>query len=88
MKGKYAVSLTGSQAGIMTTSNHAESMIVDVRPHRVLKFLEQGKIVIVAGFQGVSKEGEITTLGRGGSDTTAVKPLIHRKFLISGILCT
>jgi aspartate kinase len=72
MKGKYAVSLTGSQAGIMTTSNHAEAKIVDVRPHRVLKFLEQGKIVIVAGFQGVSREGEITTLGRGGSDTTAV----------------
>ena len=56
----------------MTTSNHAEARIVDVRPHRVIKYLEQGKIVIVAGFQGVSKEGEITTLGRGGSDTTAV----------------
>ncbi|MBS0648911.1 MAG: aspartate kinase [Verrucomicrobia bacterium] len=72
LKGKYAVSLTGSQAGIMTTSNHAEARIIDVRPHRVIKYLEQGKIVIVAGFQGVSKEGEITTLGRGGSDTTAV----------------
>lgn len=56
----------------MTTSNHAQARIVDVRPHRVVKYLEQGKIVIVAGFQGVSKEGEITTLGRGGSDTTAV----------------
>lgn len=72
MKGKYAVSLTGSQAGILTTSDHAEAKIVDVRPHRVIKYLEQRKIVIVAGFQGVSKEGEITTLGRGGSDTTAV----------------
>jgi aspartate kinase len=72
LKGKYAVSLTGSQAGIMTTSNHAEARIIDVRSHRVVKYLEQGKIVIVAGFQGVSKEGEITTLGRGGSDTTAV----------------
>ncbi len=72
IKGKYAVSLTGSQAGIMTTSNHAEAHIIDVRPHRLIKYLEQGKIVIVAGFQGVSKEGEITTLGRGGSDTTAV----------------
>ncbi len=72
LKGKYAVSLTGSQAGIMTTSNHSEARIIDVRPHRVVKYLEQGKIVIVAGFQGVSKEGEITTLGRGGSDTTAV----------------
>jgi len=72
LKGKYAVSLTGSQAGIMTTSNHAEARIVDVRPHRVIKYLDQGKIVIVAGFQGVSRDGEITTLGRGGSDTTAV----------------
>jgi len=72
LKGKVAVSLTGSQAGIMTTSNHAEAKIIDVRPHRVVKYLEEGKIVIVAGFQGVSKEGEITTLGRGGSDTTAV----------------
>ena len=72
LKGKYAVSLTGSQAGILTTSNHAEAKIVDVRPHRIVQSLQQGKIVIVAGFQGVSKEGEITTLGRGGSDTTAV----------------
>jgi aspartate kinase len=72
LKGKVAVSLTGSQAGIITTSNHAEAKIIDVRPHRVIKSLEEGKIVIVAGFQGVSKEGEITTLGRGGSDTSAV----------------
>ena len=72
LKGKVAVSLTGSQAGIITTSNHAEAKIIDVRPHRVVKALDEGKIVIVAGFQGVSKEGEITTLGRGGSDTTAV----------------
>lgn len=72
LKDKVAVSLTGSQAGIITTSNHTEAKIIDVRPHRVVKYLEEGKIVIVAGFQGVSKEGEITTLGRGGSDTTAV----------------
>jgi len=72
LKGKVAVSLTGSQAGIITTSNHAEAKIIDVRPHRVLKALEEGKIAIVAGFQGVSREGEVTTLGRGGSDTTAV----------------
>ena len=72
LKGKYAVSLTGSQAGIITTTNHAEAKIIDVRPHRIIKHLDKGQIVIVAGFQGVSKEGEITTLGRGGSDTTAV----------------
>lgn len=72
VKGKQAVSLTGSQAGIVTTPQHAEARIIDVRPLRLIRLLEQGKIVIVAGFQGVSREGEITTLGRGGSDTTAV----------------
>jgi aspartate kinase len=72
LKGKEAVSLTGSQAGITTTDNHLEAKIIDVKPHRLLKYLNQGKIVIVAGFQGVSQNGEITTLGRGGSDTTAV----------------
>ncbi|HEX4840036.1 MAG TPA: aspartate kinase [Rhabdochlamydiaceae bacterium] len=72
LKDKVALSLTGSQAGIITTSNHAEAKIIDVRPHRVVKALDEGKIVIVAGFQGVSKAGEITTLGRGGSDITAV----------------
>ncbi len=72
LKGGQAVSLTGSQAGIITTSDHSEAKIVDVKPHRVIRALNQGKIVIVAGFQGVSLEGDITTLGRGGSDTTAV----------------
>jgi aspartate kinase len=72
LKGGQAVSLTGSQAGLMTTNDHSEALIIDVRPARLLKALSQGKIVIVAGFQGVSHEGEITTLGRGGSDTTAV----------------
>lgn len=71
-KGVNAVSFTGSQSGIITCDNHSDAKIVDIRPHRILKSLESGKIVIVAGFQGVSKEGEITTLGRGGSDTTAV----------------
>lgn len=70
---KYeAISLTGSQSGIITCSRHSEARIIDVRPHRILPILESGKIAIVAGFQGVSRGGEITTLGRGGSDTTAV----------------
>jgi aspartate kinase len=69
---KEAISFTGSQSGIITSSKHSEAEIVDVRPHRILSALEAGKIVIVAGFQGVSQQGEITTLGRGGSDTTAV----------------
>lgn len=67
-----AVSFTGSQSGIITCSRHTEARIIDVRPNRLLPLLEQGKIVIVAGFQGVSRGGEITTLGRGGSDTSAV----------------
>ncbi|HRD56312.1 MAG TPA: aspartate kinase [Parachlamydiaceae bacterium] len=71
-KGAEAVSFTGSQSGIMTCNRHSEARIVDVRPHRILKGFEANKIVIVAGFQGVSQNGEITTLGRGGSDTTAV----------------
>lgn len=72
LKHKEAISFTGSQSGIITSSEHAEARITDVRPHRLKAHLDEGKVVIVAGFQGVSKEGEITTLGRGGSDTTAV----------------
>lgn len=71
-KGRKAVSFTGSQSGIITTDHHREATIVDVRPLRLLNPLEKGHFVIVAGFQGVSPSGEITTLGRGGSDTTAV----------------
>jgi aspartate kinase len=71
-KGTRARSFTGSQSGILTTPEHAEARIVDVRPHRLVPHLDQGRIVIVAGFQGMSTEGEITTLGRGGTDTTAV----------------
>lgn len=71
-KKKEAVSFTGSQSGIITSSEHSDARIVEVRPHRILPVLDAGKISIVAGFQGVSKQGEITTLGRGGSDTTAV----------------
>lgn len=72
LKGQEAISLTGSQAGIMTCQKHGNAMIMDVKPDRLLEILKQGKIAIVAGFQGVSKQREITTLGRGGSDTTAV----------------
>ncbi len=72
LKGMDAISLTGSQSGIITTADHSEARIVDVKPFRILKHLEEGKIVIVAGFQGMSSLKEITTLGRGGSDTSAV----------------
>ncbi len=71
-KGKKSISFTGSQSGIITTSDHLDAKIIDVKPFRILKALKENNIVIVAGFQGVSKEKEITTLGRGGSDTTAV----------------
>lgn len=71
-KNQEAFSFTGSQSGIITCQRHNEARIIDVRPHRLLPHLENGRIVIVAGFQGVSRGGEITTLGRGGSDTTAV----------------
>ena len=70
--GRDAVSFTGSQAGIVTDTSHGKARIVEVRAKRVLEALEQGKIVIVAGFQGVSTSFDVTTLGRGGSDTTAV----------------
>ncbi len=71
-RGREAVSFTGSQSGIITTSDHGDAHIIDVKPFRLVEALDQGKIVIVAGFQGVSLQKEITTLGRGGSDTSAV----------------
>jgi aspartate kinase len=71
-KGCDAVSLTGWQAGIKTESIHGNARIVDIENQSLRKFLDEGKVVIVAGFQGVSLESSITTLGRGGSDTTAV----------------
>lgn len=70
--GIEAVSLTGSQAGIITTNEHTNAKILDVRKKRLDLLFENNKIPIIAGFQGVSVDGEITTLGRGGSDTTAV----------------
>ncbi len=70
--GHDAVSFTGWQAGIVTDEHHSKARIERMKPDRVRDALEQGKIVIVAGFQGITEDGEITTLGRGGSDTTAV----------------
>ena len=70
--GYKAISLTGSQCGILTNDRHSDARIIEVRPVRVEDELAAGKVVIVAGFQGVSYKREITTLGRGGSDTTAV----------------
>lgn len=70
--GRDAISFTGSQAGIVTDNVHGKARIVDVRAKRVLEALDLNKIVIVAGFQGVSTDFDVTTLGRGGSDTTAV----------------
>ena len=71
-RGCDAISFTGSQCGILTNDRHFDARIIEVRPHRVEDELTQGRIVIVAGYQGVSYKREITTLGRGGSDTTAV----------------
>ncbi|MGV7214516.1 aspartate kinase [Bradyrhizobium sp. UFLA05-112] len=71
--GVPAISFTGSQAGVMTDESHSSARILDVRPNRVLEELGRGRIVVLAGFQGVNPvTKEITTLGRGGSDTTAV----------------
>ena len=70
--GHPAVSLTGWQAGIETDGIHGNAQITHIRTDRILRELEAGKIVVVAGFQGCDPEGDITTLGRGGSDTTAV----------------
>jgi aspartate kinase len=70
--GVRAVSLTGSQSGIMTTASHSNARIIEVRPFRIEDGLAEGNVVVVAGYQGVSYQREVTTLGRGGSDTTAV----------------
>ena len=70
--GTDAISLTGSQAGIVTDTVHGKAKIVEVKAHRIHRELDDERIVLVAGFQGVSTEYDVTTLGRGGSDTTAV----------------
>src|SRR3954453_10102468 len=71
-RGLSAISFTGSQSGILTNDRHSGARIIEVRPIRLEDELARDKVVIVAGFQGMSYKREITTLGRGGSDTTAV----------------
>jgi aspartate kinase len=71
-EGFRAASYTGSQAGIITDTQHGKAKIIDIRPGRITEALGRGDVVIVAGFQGVSTAYDVTTLGRGGSDTTAV----------------
>jgi len=71
-RGLDALSLTGSQAGIITNDRHNDARVIEVRPFRVQDEMADGKVVIIGGFQGVSYKRDITTLGRGGSDTTAV----------------
>jgi aspartate kinase len=70
--GGESISFTGSQSGIITNDRHVDARIVEVRPFRVQDELARGRIVVIAGYQGVSYRREVTTLGRGGSDTTAV----------------
>lgn len=70
--GREAISLTGSQAGIVTDTVHGKAKIVEIRARRIHHALDHGRIVLVAGFQGISTELDLTTLGRGGTDTTAV----------------
>ena len=71
-RGYPAVSFTGMQAGIITDASHSKAKIREIRADRIMYALNKGNIVIIAGFQGVTRSGDITTLGRGGSDTTAV----------------
>jgi aspartate kinase len=71
-EGVPALSLSGAQAGIRTTRSHTRARIVDIVPTRVLEELQAGNVVVVAGFQGINEKLDVTTLGRGGSDTTAV----------------
>jgi aspartate kinase len=71
-RGLPAVSLTGPQAGMTVTGRYGSGVISEIRPERIHRFLEEGQVVIVAGFQGMNSLGDVMTLGRGGSDTTAV----------------
>ena len=71
-QGYDAVSMNAMQIGIITENVHSKARIIDIKTEKLNKYLEEGKIIVVAGFQGVTEDGEITTLGRGGSDTSAV----------------
>ena len=70
--GYDAVSMNAQQVGIITENVHSKARILDIKTEKLKKYIDEGKIIVVAGFQGVTKDGEITTLGRGGSDTSAV----------------
>lgn len=70
-RGHAAIALTGGQAGVLTDQNFGEAQIIGINPENILRHLGEGKVVVVAGFQGITAGGDITTLGRGGSDTTA-----------------
>src|ERR1044071_176649 len=70
--GCRAVSMTGAQLGIITEGVHTAARIVDIKTERIRRFLGDGYVVVAAGFQGITEDGDTTTLGRGGSDTTAV----------------
>ena len=71
-QGVPAVSMTGFQCGFITNNVHSKAFIKDIDSDRMIKELDSGKVIVVAGFQGITESGDITTLGRGGSDTTAV----------------
>ena len=71
-KGGQAISLTGAQAGIFTSNGHKRAKIVNIKPERINAELESNKVVVVTGFQGISEYNDVTTIGRGGSDTSAV----------------
>ena len=71
-KGGKAISLNGAQAGIYTSNGHKRAKIIDVKPERIQSELDENKVVVVTGFQGVSEYNDVTTIGRGGSDTSAV----------------
>jgi aspartate kinase len=77
--GHHSISFTGSQSGIVTNTEHTQAKILDIKSDRIKEELKQNKIVIVAGFQGVSTQKEVTTLGRGGSDVTAVALAVSLK---------
>ena len=70
--GVPAVSMTGFQSGFITTDHHSKARIKEINTEKTEQYLKEGKVVVLAGFQGISEEGDITTLGKGGSDTTAV----------------
>lgn len=82
-EGIPAIALTGKQAGIITNEEYGQAQILTVKPERILEEFEQGRVVVVCGFQGATHDGEVTTLGRGGSDTsaTALGAALHAEFV-------